>query len=43
MNKGLKEKEVDIKPDNIDMILKSIGLAMLFSWLIWLTISCMLC
>ena len=41
MNKELKEKEVDI--NNIGMILKSIGLAMLFSWLIWLTIFCMLC
>jgi len=43
MEEGSKEKEIDAKKCMMGVILKIMGLAMLFGWLIWLAVYSMIC
>jgi len=43
MEERSKEKEIDAKKCMMGVILKIMGLAMLFGWLIWLAVYSMIC
>jgi len=43
MEEGSKEKEVDVKRCMMGVVLRIVGLAMLFGWLMWLAVYSMLC
>ena len=43
MEERSKEKEMDGKKRMLGVILKIVGLAMLFAWIMWLLIISMIC